>query len=144
MRVLEGIGIIPGALLLALLMLFIRRNVIAGRGGTIDLSLRLHTMIAGRGWATGRGRFVGDELRWYRLFSFSLRPGRILSRKDLSIASRRMPDERERMVLPENWTIVRCASRKGTVEIAMALSTVAGFLSWVESSPPGVVPNPQA
>ncbi|MBN1171216.1 MAG: DUF2550 domain-containing protein [Micromonosporaceae bacterium] len=140
MRVLETVGFVALLLVLILVAFFARRRLIARNGGTIDLSVRLHTFVDGRGWAIGRGRFVGDELRWYRMFSLSWKPGRVLSRRDLAIALRRVPDERERMVLPANWTILRCANRKGTVEIAMALSTMAGFLSWVEASP-GTVPD---
>ncbi|MBT8226446.1 MAG: DUF2550 domain-containing protein [Dactylosporangium sp.] len=142
MQVLEGVGIALLALLLALAVLFGRRRAIARGGGTIHLSLRLTTLVPGRGWATGVGRFVGDELRWYRMFSFSIRPRKVLHRHDLAVARRRAPDERERMVLPGNWTIVCCTNRQGTVEIAMALGTLAGFLSWIEASPPGVIPNP--
>jgi hypothetical protein len=46
------------------------------------------------------------------------------------------------MVLPENWTIVQCTSRHGTIEIAMAVSALAGFLSWLEATPPGAIPEP--
>src|SRR5512142_2258017 len=139
-RILEGIGIALLAVLAILCALFVRRSIIARGGGTIELSVRLSTMVPGRGWAVGVGRFSGDELRWYRLFSLSLRPRRVLSRRSLSIEQRRLPDERERLVLPADWTIVRCGGPQGPVEIAMAVRTVAGFLSWVESAPPGAFP----
>ncbi|HEX2772510.1 MAG TPA: DUF2550 family protein, partial [Micromonosporaceae bacterium] len=35
--------------------------------------------------------------------------------------------------------ILRCISRHAPVEIAMATSTVTGFLSWLEAAPPGAV-----
>lgn len=135
MRILEGIGIALLAVLLILGALFVRRSFIARGGGTIELSVRLSTMVPGRGWAVGVGRFSGDELRWYRLFSLSVRPRRVLSRRDLSVELRRPPDERERLVLPGDWTIIRCASNTGTNEIAMAVRTLSGFLSWVEAAP---------
>jgi Protein of unknown function (DUF2550) len=146
MLIFESVGIFLLSLglsvVLFLAVLFGRRWAIAHSGGTIELSVRLSTMVSGRGWATGIGRFAGDDLRWYRMFSFAIRPRRVFSRRGLSVLLRRPPDERELMVLPENWTIVQCANRQGTVEIAMALSTLAGFLSWVEASPPGPVPEP--
>lgn len=137
MRIIEIIGIVVLVLLTLLGALFARRAIIARGGGTIELSVRLSTLVPGRGWAVGVGRFSGDELRWYRMFSFSIRPRRVLSRRNLVIERRRTPDEREQFVLPADWTIVRCVGQQGPVEIAMGVRTVAGFLSWVESAPPG-------
>ena len=142
MEVVETIGFVLLALFGVLLALFGRRAAIAHGGGTVDLCVRLSTMVSGRGWAMGVGRFAGDELRWYRMFSLAVRPRRVLSRRGLSVSKRRTPDERELMVLPENWTIVQCTSRNGTIEIAMAVSTLSGFLSWLEATPPGAVTDP--
>jgi hypothetical protein len=137
MRIIEWIGVGVLVLLCALGVLFVRREVITRGGGTIELSLRLTTMVPGRGWSSGIGRFDGDELRWYRVFSLALRPRRVLSRRGLAVQGRRTPDASERLVLPEHWVIVRCATRRSPVEIAMAESTLAGFLSWLEAAPPG-------
>jgi hypothetical protein len=137
MRIIEWIGIGVLILLCALGVLFVRREIIARGRGTIELSFRLSTLIAGRGWSPGIARFVGDELRWYRVFSFALRPRRVLSRRSLAVESRRLPDSPELLVLPENWVIVRCTSNHAPVEIAMAEATLTGFLSWIEAAPPG-------
>lgn len=137
MRIVEWIGLGVLILLIALVVLFIRRGFIARRGGTIELSVRLTTMVPGRGWAAGLARFTGDQLRWYRIFSFSLRPRRVLSRRGLAVERRRVPDGPERLVLPSDWVIVRCVSKVNTVEIAMAEPALTGFLSWVEAGPPG-------
>jgi hypothetical protein len=137
MRIIEWIGIGVLILLCVLGVLFVRREIIARGRGTIELSLRLSTMIAGRGWSPGIARFVGDELRWYRVFSFALRPRRVLSRRSLAVESRRLPDSPELLALPENWVIVRCTSNHAPVEIAMAEATLTGFLSWIEAAPPG-------
>lgn len=139
MEVLEGIGIGVFVLLFALAVLFFRRTFIARSVGTIELSLRLSTVVPGRGWSPGIGRFAGDDLRWYRMFSFSPRPRRTLSRRTLAIESRRSPDGPERLVLAPDWVIVRCVSNSTLMEIAMAESTLAGFLSWIEAVPPGTV-----
>jgi hypothetical protein len=136
---LEGIGIGVFILLLGLTVLFLRRGFLTRRVGTIEMSLRLSTVVPGRGWSTGIGRFAGDNLRWYRMFSFSLRPRRTLSRRALVIEGRRAPDGEECLVLAPDWVIVRCLSRDSLVEIAMAQSTLAGFLSWIEAVPPGTV-----
>ena len=89
MRYIEAVGIVILILLGALVLVFARREIIARRGGTIGMSMRLSTYVPGRGWAPGLGRFTGDELRWYRLFSLSLRPRRVLVRYDLRVEERR-------------------------------------------------------
>jgi hypothetical protein len=136
MRIVEwiGIGFLLGVLLL--LGLFIRREII-GRRGTIELSLRLNTFVRGRGWSPGVARFVGDELRWYRVFSFAPRPKRVLRRDSLVINARRQPNGTEQLSLPSGWTVLSMVDRRGPVEVAMAPSTFNGFLSWLESAPPG-------
>ncbi|NJC73366.1 DUF2550 domain-containing protein [Planosporangium thailandense] len=139
MEILEGIGIGVFVLLFALALLFLRRGFIARSVGTIEMSWRLSTVVPGRGWSPGIGRFAGDELRWYRMFSFSPRPRRTLSRRTLVVEGRRTPDGPERLVLAPDWVIVSCRSKETSVEIAMAQSTLAGFLSWIEAVPPGTV-----
>jgi hypothetical protein len=141
MLVLEWIGIGALVLLLAVAALFVRRALVARAGGTIKLTVRLSTMLIGRGWSPGFGRFAGDELRWYRMFSFAIRPRRVLFRRDLVVEQRRLPEGAERLALPADWVILRCRSETAPVEIAMASSTVTGFLSWLEASPPGTVPR---
>jgi hypothetical protein len=138
-KVLEGIGIGVFILLFGLALLFLRRGFLARSVGTIELSWRLNTVVAGRGWSPGIGRFAGDDLRWYRMFSFSLRPRRTLSRRGLVVESRRVPDGPECLVLAPDWMIVRCTSNDTLIEIAMAESTLTGFLSWTEAAPPGTV-----
>jgi hypothetical protein len=136
-KIFEGIGVGVLTVLVVLGLLFVRRAVIARGGGTIDMSLRLTTVVEGRGWSSGVGRFVGDELRWYRMFSFAFRPRRVLSRQSLVVDQRRAPDGPERLVLPADWAVVRCTVHQTAVEIAMAQTTLAGFLSWIEAAPPG-------
>ncbi|MEU4334659.1 DUF2550 domain-containing protein [Micromonospora lupini] len=139
MEIVEGIGIGVAVILVALLVLFVRRAVVTRSGGIIRLSVRVTTVLDGRGWSPGFGRFAGDELRWYRMFSFALRPKLVLSRKDLAVERRRLPEGQERLSMPADWVILRCTSHHAPVEIAMARSTVTGFLSWLEAAPPGAV-----
>jgi len=136
-KVFEGIGVGVLTVLVVLGLLFVRRAVIARGGGTIELSLRLTTVVEGRGWSSGLGRFIGDELRWYRMFSFAFRPRRVLSRQSLAVDHQRAPQGPERLVLPADWVVVRCSVPQAVVEIAMAQTTLAGFLSWIEAAPPG-------
>ncbi|MET8259878.1 DUF2550 domain-containing protein [Micromonospora sp. NPDC005553] len=139
MEIVEGFGIGVVVILGALLTLFVRRALVTRSGGIIRLSVRVSTMLDGRGWSPGFGRFAGDELRWYRMFSFAIRPKRVLSRKGLAVERRRLPEGQERFSMPADWVILRCTSHHAPVEIAMARSTVTGFLSWLEAAPPGAV-----
>lgn len=139
MLIVEWIGGGVLVLLCAIAVLFGRRAVVARAGGMIKLNLRVSSMLHGRGWSHGFGRFVGGELRWYRMFSFAIRPKRVLSRRGLAVESRRLPEGQERLSMPADWVILRCTSHHAPVEIAMAESTVTGFLSWLEAAPPGAV-----
>ncbi|MBM0276338.1 DUF2550 domain-containing protein [Micromonospora tarensis] len=139
MEIVEGFGIGVVVILGALLILFVRRALVTRSGGIIRLSVRVTTVLDGRGWSPGFGRFAGDELRWYRMFSFAIRPKRVLSRKGLAVERRRLPEGQERLSMPADWVILRCTSHHAPVEIAMARSTVTGFLSWLEAAPPGAV-----
>lgn len=134
------IGIVVLAALAAIAGIFVRREVIA-RGGSIEASMRLSTLVTGRGWAPGLARFAGSELRWYRVFSLAPRPRRVLSRDRMTVQGRRRPEGPERLVLPDGWVILLCQGHRGPVEIAMPESTVTGFLSWLEAAPPGAASN---
>jgi hypothetical protein len=139
MKIWAWIAIGALILLAALVLLFVRRWLLVRHGGTIELYLRLSNLVIGRGWAPGFARFSGEQLRWYRMFSFSLRPRRVLARRGLAVESRRFPNGSERLSLPEDWIVLRCMSHHAPVEIAMAPLTVTGFLSWIEAAPPGAV-----
>lgn len=136
MGIVEWIGIGFLGVLCVLTALFIRRELIA-RGGSIEVYLRLSTYVEGRGWSVGIGRFVGDEFRWYRIFSFALRPRRVIDRRTLHVQGRRRPQGAEERSLPDDAIVLGCLSRREPVEIAMAETTVNGFMSWMEASPPG-------
>jgi hypothetical protein len=145
MGILEVVGIGILTVLFGLAAIFVRREIISYSGGTIDMNMRLSTLVPERGWAPGLGRFSGDELRWYRMFSFGVRPRRVLTRNTLVVESRRAPEGEERVAMPSGWVVVRCKSAiagsngttAGSVELALAESTLTGFLSWIESAPPG-------
>jgi hypothetical protein len=146
MLILESFGIGIGALLLGLFALFFRQRLLRQRGGTIALQVQVTTVVPGRGWSTGIGQFVDDELRFHRMFSFGIRPKRVLTRSGLKVENRRLPEGPERLTMPGHWIILRCTSQYAPIEIAMAETTVTGFLSWLEAGPPGqpgsVAPRP--
>jgi hypothetical protein len=127
--------------LIALGLLVLRRRFISRRGGTFDCSMRLRPAAnprTGQGWTLGIARYSGDILEWYRVFSYSLRPKRVLGRRELQVVDRRDPQGAEVFSLLSGAVVVRCVGAGGPVEFAMNEDTLTGFLSWVESSPPGI------
>jgi hypothetical protein len=152
MQILELVGICIVALVVVLFGLYFRRKLLMLGGGTIRLQVRVTTMVPGRGWSSGVGQFVDDELRFHRIFSFAFRPKRVLDRRLLTVEQRRLPEGPERLTMPGHWVILRCTTgssplEPAQMEIAMAESTVTGFLSWLEAGPPGqpgsVAPRPR-
>lgn len=133
--VLAGLVLVLALLLLAL---DLRRRLLQRAGGTIPLSLRLDSCGPGRGWANGLGTFAsGGELRWYRLFSLSLRPRRVLLRRELEVLGRRTPTRVERRALQGGEVVLECRVGLGRVELALDALAVTGLLAWLESRPPG-------
>ena len=114
-----------------------RRWLLSRHGGTVELSLRLRKGTHGRGWVLGVGRYVGDELQWFRVFSLAPRARRTLSRRSLRIRERRTPTGPERLALQAGMVILECDSDDGPVEIAIGQSALTGFLSWLEAAAPG-------
>ena len=136
-HVAEALGLLAAVVALPLVALAVRRRVLQRGGGTVDLSLRLRSRTHGRGWVLGVGRFDGDELQWYRVFSLAMRPRRTLSRRDLKVLARRNPRGPERMALLSGAVVMECRSSRGQVELAMDPSALTGFLAWLEATPPG-------
>jgi hypothetical protein len=139
MVVVEVIVAVVVSLLVGLAAIFLRRELISRAGGTIDMNMRLSTFLPERGWAPGLGRFVGDDLRWYRMFSLDPRPRRVLRRTGLVVEARRAPGGVEQLSMPPGWVVVRCRQPGGgeAVDLALAEGALTGFLSWVEAAPPG-------
>lgn len=124
-------------LALVFVAISVRRRVLSRAGGAIELSYRLKPRSQGRGWVLGVGRFVGDELQWFRVFSLSPRPRRTLSRRDLEVRGRRKPKGPESLALLKGTEVVELTSSHGRHEIALDASAMTGFLAWLEARPPG-------
>ena len=131
-----ALGIVAGLLLL-LGCLVARRRALQWGGGTVEVSLRLKPAEPGAGWVLGVGRFAGDELQWFRVFSLAPWPRRTLSRRDLSICLQRPPSGPEVHALLDGSVVMECRSGDHPVALAMDRSAVTGFLAWLESRPPG-------
>ncbi|MBC7375608.1 MAG: DUF2550 domain-containing protein [Frankiales bacterium] len=138
MLVIEVAALVLLAPCLLLLAVAIRRRLLARSGGTIELSFRLSPAGPGQGWVNGVGRFSsGGELRWYRVFSLSPRPRRVLLRRELVVLGRRTPDGSEARALHSGSVVLECRSGGCPVGLALDAPAVTGFLAWLESRPPG-------
>ena len=133
----EVVALLVGAATLAFFSIWLRRQLLSRSGGAVELSLRLKDRKHGRGWVLGVGRFVGDELQWFRVFSLSARPRRTLSRRDLVVQGRRSPHGPETFSLQKGVEVVELLSAGTAVEIAMDHAVLTGFLAWLEAQPPG-------
>jgi len=133
---------LSGAVLLLIVVygagLMARRRFLARHGGTFELSHRLRDTEDGRGWALGMGRYSGERLEWFRIFSPSPRPRVIWEREALSYDGRREPLGVEQASLYPDHVVIRCQTvRGGVVELAMSEASLTGFQAWLEARPPG-------
>lgn len=117
--------------------LVVRRRFVSRNGGTFELSYRARSLKTGRGWLLGMGRYSGERLEWFRIFSLALRPKRVWDRADLEYAGRRDTHGVEELSLYSDHVVVLCETRNGLVELAMSPASLMGFQSWLESMPPG-------
>ena len=134
---LDAVGVVLGLVLLYGVALVIRRRVLSRHGGTFELSYRVRPEKAGRGWLLGLGRYSGDTLEWFRIFSLSPRPKRAWRRSNLTFGGRREPAGVEQMSLYPDHVVISCSTPDGPLELAMGESSLMGFQAWLESGPPG-------
>ncbi|GAA1998205.1 MULTISPECIES: DUF2550 domain-containing protein [Nocardioides] len=134
---LDALGLLLLLALLYAVALVVRRRLISRDGGTFELSHRVRTERPGRGWLLGIGRYSGETLEWFRIFSLSPRPKRVWQREDLELVGRREPDGTEQVSLYPDHVVVCCDSPAGQVELALAPASLTGFQSWLEAKPPG-------
>ncbi|MCW2774711.1 MAG: hypothetical protein JWN91_3037 [Nocardioides sp.] len=134
---LDAVGVLLALVLLYGLCLIIRRRLLSRNGGAFELSYRVRTSRPGRGWLLGLGRYSGESLEWYRYFSLSPRPKRVLLRSELTFAGRRESAGVEQMSLYPDHVVIVCTTPVGNVELAMSPASLMGFQSWLESGPPG-------
>ena len=129
-----------GVLLLVLVLgvaLIVRRRWLSRHGGTFELSYRARASQPGRGWLLGLGRYTGDRLEWFRIFSLSPRPKMVWQRSTLNYVERRDPEGVEQLSLYPGHVVIRCETPAGDIELALGSSSLMGFQSWLEAAPPG-------
>jgi hypothetical protein len=135
------------AVLLALFLLGLRRRLIQRSGGTFDCSLRLDQTAAsggvggadasGKGWIYGVARYSGDQVEWFRVFSYAPRPRQVLERHFIEVQGRREPRGTEELALLSDAVVLACEHRGTHLELAMSDDALTGFLAWLEAAPPG-------
>ena len=137
MLAVEVLLALAALVVLPLLAITVRRRLLMRSGGVVEMSLRAERARHGRGWVLGLGRFAGDDLQWYRVFSLAPGPRRTLSRRDLTVRTSRQPVGGEALALLKGAVVLECGCARGGVELAMDPSALTGFLAWLEAQPPG-------
>lgn len=154
-----ALSLCGAALLLALAGLFafgVRRRLIQRSGGTFDCNLRWQVSPqqaeadsggasggtgagppSGKGWAYGIARYNGDQIEWFRVFSYAPRPRRLLERGVIEVLQRRHPEGEEELALLSDAVVLACSLHGTRVELAMSEDALTGFLAWLEAAPPG-------
>ena len=133
MRTGDVLGIVTVLLVVCALagILARQRFMLRGPGG-VALAVRA----PGGRWQYGIGRFVGNDLQWFRAFGFGTRPTRVLHRMDLNVVGRTNPTDSDIAHLPQGAVIVECTDTHGPVTLAFGEGAYTGFVSWLESSAP--------
>ncbi|MFF9088283.1 DUF2550 domain-containing protein [Streptomyces sp. NPDC014991] len=134
-------GIVVALVAVGLFLFGLRRRLIQRSGGTFDCSLRWgvpdKTDAGGKGWSYGVARYNGDRIEWYRVFSYAVRPRRVLERAQIEVAGRRLPEGEEELALLSDAVVLACTHRGAHLELAMSEDALTGFLAWLEAAPPG-------
>ncbi|TQN41725.1 uncharacterized protein DUF2550 [Blastococcus colisei] len=126
--------VLLGGLVVALVVAFLlRRRFLLSGLGAVTMWLR---PVGSARWSVGVAWYAGDMLLWYRGLSLAVRPHERFCRSGLRVESRRSAG-RDDLALPSDVVVLAIATPEGPRELAMDSSTVTGFLSWVESAPPG-------
>ena len=138
--ILDSLAVLAVLLLLAFVALFVRRRLLGRFGGTFDCSIRTKipkNVATPRGWTLGVGRYSGDQMEWFRIFSFSPRPRHVFGRT-VTVTGRRTPLGAEAFSLHQGHSVVDVEPAPGTtIELAMSDRAMTGFLAWTEAAPPG-------
>jgi len=133
------VGALLGLVVIVLAYLVVRRLKLLRSGG-VHVALRTKLDDSGKGWHLGVARYRGDEFSWFRVLSLRAGPDRVIRRRGLEITDRRDPSGSEFYNLPAGSRVLRFRGATRDLEIAMGPDALTGFLSWLESAPPGRLP----
>jgi hypothetical protein len=127
------IALLVGLIVVLAVAFLLRRRFLLSGLGAVTMWLR---PVRSPRWSVGVAWYGGDVLLWYRGLSLAVRPHERLSRSEIQVDSRRSP-VRDDLALPSDVVVLTIKTPEGPRELAMDTSTVTGFLSWMESAPPG-------
>jgi hypothetical protein len=144
----EVLALIAGWVLLVILavaglvaLVLASRRILLGRsGGTVECGLRATKAAA---WRLGLAAYRPDQLYWFSAFGLRLRPDEAFDRRSLNVLARRPAGLDEAVSIGADTVVIECRTAPNgtaaprTVELAMSEEALTGFLSWLESSPPG-------
>ncbi|MEV6669977.1 DUF2550 domain-containing protein [Streptomyces sp. NPDC051162] len=134
-------GIVVLLVLIGLFVFGLRRRLIQRSGGTFDCSLRWSVPedapLDGKGWVYGVARYNSDRIEWFRVFSYAVRPRRVLERASIEVLERRAPFGDEELALLSDAVVLICVHQGTRLELAMSEDALTGFLAWLEAAPPG-------
>ncbi|MEU9143218.1 DUF2550 domain-containing protein [Streptomyces sp. NPDC048349] len=134
-------GLVVALVVIGLFVFGLRRRLIQRSGGTFDCSMRWgvpeEADTSGKGWVYGVARYSGDRIEWFRVFSYSPRPRRLLERSSIEVVARRAPEGEEELALLSDAVVLGCEHRGTRLELAMSEDALTGFLAWLEAAPPG-------
>jgi hypothetical protein len=141
MGVLEWVAVVVAVVALVIVLalggLFLRRRILQRDGGGFDMCLRTGRSGWGGGWVFGVGRYRGDDVEWFRTFSYGARPKWSSPRYELNVTDRRAPDPEEAYDLPAGHIVFVCEARDRKLEVSMSEAASMAFLAWLEAAPPG-------
>ena len=126
------------AITLALfIVMAVRRWIIGRKGTTIDLSVTRNTESDASGWIIGVGRYRGDELAFFRLFSLWPSPRYTFRRGTVEVVGRRGPSARESRRTHHSFVVAQVQAQNPVSQVALTPGALTALLAWLESSPPG-------
>lgn len=126
------------AITLALfIVMAVRRWVISRRGTTIDLSVTRHPENDASGWIIGVGRYRGEDLEFFRLFSLWPVPRYTFRRGTVEVLGRRSPSPRESRRTHHSFVVAQVETQTPVAQVALTPGALTALLAWLESAPPG-------
>ena len=132
-----AVGVVAGVLLVAFVVVVVRRLALARRLGAFSCLVRIGGPEDHLGpWRRGIARYDIHSLQWYATLTFGLNPSLTLDRAELHLTGRSTTGGGEPRV-PHGMSVVSGRYGGQLVDIAMAAGVASAFVLWVESGPPG-------
>lgn len=131
--------VVIGTLAVVLAGLYMARQfVVSRRLGAFECSLWRRGILGRDAWQLGLMRYGFDSLRWYRAFSFRIRPEVTVRRGAIVDIERHTVDtEIEGM---EDYELLDLRMTDGPrVRLLVGRSAASGLLAWLEAAPAGSV-----